>query len=182
MFIIFTFNNHFFKTMKKLRILALIATSILAISTYAQDCDVPKNYVLEKPEDFAYYESDILKCINWLLNAPMNDQTIKRKEVNAFVLKWISGSPNVTIEMSQKIVNFSKENSELLMIFMCGWTKYSLETRVFNDKYYGNLKGIEAVINFYTKNKASLAKDKAVEKYIKMKEKGELENFIKSNF
>jgi hypothetical protein len=167
--------------MKTFRLTAIIVLLLTTAMVYAQECDVPKDYVLEKPEDFAFYESDILKCINWLLNTPVNDQPTKRKEVNAFVLKWISGSPNVTIEMNMKIADFAKPNPELLMIFMCGWTKYSLESRVFNDKVMGNLKGVEAVIDFYTKNKAALEKDKNAEKYIKLKEQGKLEEYIKSN-
>ena len=37
------------------------------------------------------------------------------------------------IEIRQDIVNFVS-NPEMLMAFMCGWTKYSLETRDFSNK------------------------------------------------
>jgi len=69
----------------------------------------------------------------------------------------------------------------LLMVFMCGWTKYSIETKDNNNTAMGNQKGIEAVIEFYTKNKEYLKKDNNVEKYIKLKENGKLEEYISKN-
>jgi hypothetical protein len=163
------------------KIFITIALVLLSIGMYSQNYEIPKNYTFEKPEDYAKYEMDILKCIDWLLNTPLNEQTVKRKEANAFVMKWISGSPNVTIEMNPKIVNFMKPNPDLLMIFMCGWTRYSLESREFNNKLLGNQKGIETVIDFYNKNKAFLKKDRNIEKYKKMKDKEELEEYIKTH-
>jgi len=163
------------------RVFGILMFSVLAFNLVAQEFEVPKNYVLSKKEDYAKYESDILKSIEWLTNTPINTQPAKRKEVNAFVMKWISGSPDVSIGIKPEIVNFMEPNAELLMIFMCGWTKYSLETKDYKNNVSGSQKGIEAVIDFYTKNKENLKKDKNVEKYIKMKEKGKLEEYIKKN-
>jgi hypothetical protein len=113
-----------------------------------------------------------------LTNTPVQTQPEKRKEANAFVIVWLTGSPNVSVEIDSEIVNFMDQNPELLMIFMCGWTKYSLETKDYKNKISGNQKGIEAVIDFYTRNRENLKKDKNVEKYIKMKDKGTLVEYI----
>ena len=94
-------------------------------------------------------------------------------------MKWMSGSPTVTIEVSQKIVTFL-DCPECLMAFLGGWTKYSLETGDNKNKVKGHLAGIEGVIQFYNLNKATLGKNKAIEKYIKLQEKGKLEEHIKS--
>lgn len=40
------------------------------------------------------------------------------------------------------------------------------------------MKGIEAAIDFYNANKNALEKDKNIEKYIKIKERGELEEYV----
>jgi len=42
-------------------------------------------------------------------------------------------------------------------------------------------KGVEAVIEFYIKNKDYLKRDKNVEKYIKLKDEGKLEDYISKN-
>jgi hypothetical protein len=165
--------------MKKL--MSLLALTILSLNVVAQEFEVPANYKLNTKEDYTKYEPDILKAIDWLFNTPMQTKPEKRKDINAFVIIWITGSPNVSIEIKPEIVTFMEPNAELLMTFMCGWTKYALESKDYSNSVKGNLKGVEAVIDFYTKNIDHLKKDKHVEDYIKMKTKGNLEEFIKNN-
>jgi hypothetical protein len=93
-------------------------------------------------------------------------------------MEWITGSPNVTIEINQEIMNFIQLNPELLMIFLSGWTRHVLVSRDNTSVLNGNLKGIESVIEFYQKNIKFLKKDTNVEQYIRMKEKGTLEKYI----
>lgn len=166
-------------TMKTLT-LALILT-IFSVGLFSQDFNVPENYRLEAKEDFALYEQDVIKCVDWLLNTPIRDQSEKRKEANIFLLEWLTGSPYVRVELKKGIVTFSRTTPSLTLIFMGGWAKQALETRDFENKVASNLAGIESVIEFYTKNRKTLSRDRNVEKYIKMKEKGTLLDFIEQN-
>ncbi len=160
--------------------LALILT-IFSVGLFSQDFNVPENYRLEAKEDFALYEQDVIKCVDWLLNTPIRDQSEKRKEANIFLLEWLTGSPYVRVELKKGIVTFSRTTPSLTLIFMGGWAKQALETRDFENKVASNLAGIESVIEFYTKNRKTLSRDRNVEKYIKMKEKGTLLDFIEQN-
>jgi hypothetical protein len=159
----------------------LIITFLLVSFTYvrSQDFEVP-SYTLKKAADFAQYEKDIIAAVNWLAATPVQDQVSKRGDATRFLIEWLTGSPNVSVEINGEIVNFTKPNTELLIMFMGGWTKYVLET---NDKskLKGNLSGIEMVIAFYQKSRKDLKRDKNVEKYVEMKEKGTLEEFLKKN-
>jgi hypothetical protein len=164
--------------MKTIR-LTLILT-IFSFGVFAQDFEVPKNYKLENEKDYDTYEADVVNCVDWLIKTPVNEQGDKRKEANAFLLKWVSGSSKVHIEIKQEIVTFM-DSGELLMVFMGSWTKYSLESKDFNNKINGTMTGVESVIDFYIKNKGQISKNKGVEKYIKMKEKGTLKDYIEKN-
>jgi hypothetical protein len=160
--------------MRKILITLLLTTCSAVL--FAQDFEVPENYKLEKAGDYAQYEQDIIKCVDWLIKTPITEQKTKRKAANAFLLKWISGSPDVSVTVDPKIVTF--KDGDMLLIFMGGWAKYAIETRNFKDNVGGNVAGIEAVIAFYTNNKETLGKDKNVEKYVKMKEQGKLKAYI----
>lgn len=164
--------------MKTIRLTLFL--TIFSCGLYAQDFVVPKNYTLEKANDFDKYEADVVNCVNWLISTPVNEQTERRKEANAFLFKWISGSSKVHIEIKQEIVTFM-DSGELLMIFMGAWTKYSLETKDFDNKINGTIHGVESVIDFYNKNKGKISKNKGAEKYLKMKEKGTLKEYIEKN-
>ncbi len=164
--------------MKKL--LLILILGFTSIIVFAQEFTVPNDFSANKPEDYAKYESDVVKCVDWLMNTAINEQTQKRKEAYAFFRKWLTGTPVVSLAVGEKIVT-CMNNPDLLLSCMGGWAKYALESKDYKNTYMGNLKGIEAVIGFYQKNKESIHKDKNVEKYIKMKENGSLEDFIKKN-
>jgi len=158
-----------------------IILCVISLSLFSQDFNIPKDYKLVKVEDYALYENDIISCVDWLMNTPLDENLNKRKEANAFLIKWLSGSPNVHIEIKQEIVTFMSTSPDLLMIFMGGWAKYSIKTKDYNNNVEGSMAGIESVIAFYTKNKKLLKKDRKIEKYIKRQKKGTLKKYIEKN-
>jgi hypothetical protein len=162
--------------MKKL----LLPILLLGISLYgnAQEFQVPKDYAFETADDYKPYENDVVKCADWLVETPMFQNPSKRKEASAFLLKWVLGSPYVHIEINPEIVTFAGTSPDLLMVFLGGWAKYSIESRAYDDKVAGNVAGLESVIEFYDTNKGLLPKDKSVEKYMKMHKKGTLKEFV----
>lgn len=139
-----------------------------------------KDFILETPEDYAKYEEDMIKLINWLENTPLTEAPEQRKAVNAFVIQWITGTPAFSIEIKQEIIPYV-DCADCLLIFMGGWTKYALESKDYENKFQGNLAGTESVISFYQSNKKAIGKNKEIEKLAKLKEKGQLEAFIRSN-
>ncbi len=162
----------------------MISTLILlTISSFllAQEFEIPPNYQLVEAEDYAPYEQDVINCVEWLTKTPLNEQPDKRKEANAFLIKWLMGSPYVHLEINSNIITFMESSPDLLMIFMGGWAKYALKSRDFDNKVMGNKAGIEAIVDFYNANRDSLPKDKNVEKYVKMKKKNSLEEYIKAH-
>jgi len=171
-------NNFYLDNMKALK-MTLILT-LISIGVLAQTFEVPENYKLENSIDYDTYENDVINCVDWLMKTPLNEQIEKRKEANAFLFKWISGSTKVHIEVKQEIVTFM-DAPELLMIFIGTWAKHSIESKDFNNRIDGTMTGVESVIDFYTKNKGLISKNKGVEKYIKMKEKGTLKEYVEKN-
>ena len=156
----------------------LFAIILSAFILNAQEFEVPKNYKLEKKEDYKPYENDVLAAIEYLETSPFDKNIEKRKEVNAFLLKWMTGVPYVKIEMNSYVLELTKKNKDFLMIFLGGWTRYALQNPEGNNKFDGNLAGIQNIINVYT-TADGIKKDKKVEKLIKLQKKGELEKWLK---
>ena len=109
----------------------------------------------------------------------MNQKTEKRKEVNTYLTQWLTGTPDVTINLNPEVITFM-DCSDCLLVFMGSWAKYALVNKDYNNELKGSIAGIESVIRLYESNKNSIKKNKAIEKYIKLQEKGKLENDIKS--
>ncbi|MGH1386226.1 hypothetical protein [Kordia sp.] len=162
---------------KKICILTVLLCTFATIQ--AQDFKVP-NYVFEKAEDYAKYEQDVVAATKWLIETPINSQANKRAKVNAFLLKWFEGTPNITFNINSDIVTFMEESPESFMIYLAGWASYCIENKDYKNELQGNVRGIESVIAFYNANKKTTGKIKPIERYKKLKKKGKLEKHLKS--
>jgi hypothetical protein len=165
--------------MKKL--LTLLCFIIASTNAFAQDFTVPAIDGLKTEADYARYEKDVIACANWLENTPLNQDRDKRVSANTFMIKWISGSPSVSIALDANVVSkLADKNEQLLVLFMAGWTRYALENNYSKDNQKGYLEGLKSLINVYKKG-IDIKKDKDVEKFVELHDKGELEAWIKEN-
>ena len=163
--------------MKK-TVIAIVFLFLMKPLIAQNNFEVPKDYKLETASDFSNHEQDVVKGVGWLLKSPVSNDKTKRKDVSAFLMKWLTGSPDVSIELTQEVVTFM-DCSDCLLMFMGGWAKYAIETKD-KDKLKGNLAGVESVIELYKNNKDAIGKNKSIEKYIKLQEKNKLEKYLKS--
>lgn len=159
--------------------IALLLTILFIQTSYSQEFTIPNNLKLESAEDYTNSESDILNCIHWLENTPVNQDSEKRTLANAFLMRWATGTPTVTISMESYQLDLVKKNSELLINFMGGWIKYVIENPSEKDNMQGgNIAGIKSLVKVYAANKdEGMKKDKRVEKLLKMDE-SELQNWV----
>lgn len=152
---------------------------LLVTGSKAQNFDVPKNYKLEKAEDYAKYVPEILKCIDYLESTPLDSATEKRKEANAFLLKWLTGSPTVSIDLQKYVTDLSERNNDFMMIFMGGWTRYVLQSKNSPDKFECHLAGLRDILRVYQRGKG-VKKDKKIEKLIALdRQEGKLDEWLR---
>jgi len=159
----------------------LLFVLFLSFGLTAQEFNVPDNASYDSDTDYTSQEQNVLSAINWLMVTPVSEQQVKRKSVNAFLMQWMTGSPTVTIEITQAVAPFM-ECADCLMAFLSGWTKYSLENAYSKDRVAGALAGVNHTIAFYEANKKSLGTNSEIEKLIRKKEKGDLKSHIKAAF
>jgi hypothetical protein len=146
---------------------------------FSQDFQVPAGFDPQGPTDsFAKFQPDLFKALDWLINTSPSQQPEKRKEVNGFVIGWLTGSPEVTLEIKTETLTFMEDNPQYLPIFMTGWAKYALESNDA-DAVKGTVAGINSTLTFYEKHKAELGKSKGLEAYAKLRDKGKLEDDVR---
>ncbi|WP_118952198.1 hypothetical protein [Taibaiella helva] len=165
--------------MKKMLTFLLLAAA--TFNAIAQDNGVPQQFKPAKAEDYAAYNKNVLQCVDWLMKTPYDPASAQQQAANAFLMQWITGSPDVKIALAPGIINFVGENPSLLMIFMGGWAQYALESKKPEDKLNGNLRGLEKVISYYNKNKDKLKEDKQVEAYADMQQKKTLKQYVETH-
>jgi hypothetical protein len=157
----------------------LIVLVIFTFPVYAQEYMVPKNVKFENKEDYAAYEPQVKETINWLLSTSLGKEANKRTEANKFLIMWLAGTPDVSINVNTDILPFIKKSPELLFPFIAGCVKYSLENNYSKDNILLNKAGIETIVAFYRNNRGYLKKDDSIEKYEKLIGKRKLEEDIR---
>lgn len=165
--------------MKFSKIIFFLFNMVVVFSLLSQEFEVPKDYKLEKKEDYKPYEDDVVACIEYLESTPFDKNTKTRAEASAFLLKWITGCPYIKINLNSYVMEYTQKNKDFLMTFLGGWTKYAIENPEEVNDFMGNMAGIKSIIKVYKRGKG-IKKDKNVEKLVKMENDGELESWLKS--
>lgn len=163
---------------KTLSLSFIFVLFLLSGSLQAQSFEVPEGYAFTTKDDYGTYEKQVIGAVNWLEQTPLNQEAAKRKEVNTFLLKYLTGSPVVTVELQAFVMELTKKNPDLLMAFMAGWAKYKLENPAATDKVKLNTEGVKTMLKIYSLGGA--CKDKNIEKLAKLASGGELEAWVKS--
>lgn len=158
------------------KLFSLLLFCSISLSAFCQK-DALLSTLPQTKEEFVASEKNVLATINWLANTPADQDADKRKEQFAMLTAWIINSPTVTIEVNSNVLTFTKKNSDLLIYFMAGWTKYVLENNYSKDLVKSNLAGIRMAMNIYQKGIA-MKKDKEMEKLIEKESSGTLESWV----
>ncbi len=166
--------------MKTTFFITLFLCAFNAAPLLAQDFNVPANYKFEEAADYDKYDADIIAAAKWLVNTPLNEQDKKRKEVTAFVVKWINGSPTVTVELNETIIDFDTKNPGMVVIFMASSARYVLENGKVDNMREKHKAALRDLIAVYKSGKG-ITKDKKMEKLIKADEDGKLDEWLDEN-
>ncbi|WP_046244972.1 hypothetical protein [Hymenobacter terrenus] len=160
----------------------LFAFFLLGSSPYlalAQSAfDVPARLSLSKPEDYAQYEPQVISTINWLEETPANQDVTRRQQAQRFLLTWANGSPKVSMGLQPYVGELYDKNTALLMAFMGGWTRFSLQHPNEKDVVRLNAEGVKSMLKVYELGGSE--KNKAMENLRDVINKGELETWLKS--
>lgn len=164
--------------MKSVKTFCLVVILMLSTRSFSQNGALLDSLPTTK-EGFIKSEPALINTIDWLENTPLNEQADKRKLLNATFVAWVVNSPTVTIEVNSKVAPLAKKNPDLLIIFMGGWAKYSLQNNYSNDAVQCNLAGLKSVIKVYQMG-IGIKKDKDIDKLVDLNSKNELESWIRS--
>ncbi len=166
--------------MKIIKTISLVLFFVMTSNLLsAQEFQVPQNITLNNDQDYKKYETNVVNAVTWLENTPVNQQSAKRKQVNGFLLQWITGAPDITIDLGEFQTGLTKDNPDLLIAYLGGWTKYAIENpSEKSNKLMGNLAGVKCVLKIYSENVGKgITKSRQLEKLLKMDE-SELQAYV----
>ncbi len=164
-----------------MKVIKVVVALLLSICIYQVSFAQSPELLDAQPsnkEEYIKSEKKMLGTLSWLENASATDQDTKMyKSQVALLTNWIMGCPTVNVELTDKILVFSAKNKELLLFFMGGYTRYSLENNYSKDEVKRNTAGIQSAIKVYKKG-GGIKKYKEMDKLIALDDAGHLQAWV----
>lgn len=125
-------------------VLTLLACSLTG---YAQCSapNVPEELVLNEAADYAEHKALVKKSLSWLVKTPMDECVEAREELNAFVILWLSGSPELLVDVKTSCMPFIADNEDLFFTFLHGVALYQINHRQETDPVVLHAQGLKSV-------------------------------------
>jgi hypothetical protein len=143
--------------------------------------EVPQNVELKTKDDYARYEAAVIRAAQWLEETDLDQQAGERQRVDAFVIKWISGSPTVKVYLSKRLSKIYGKNIELLPIYLASYARNFLQNKTTATTFSATKAGLLSMMQVYKKG-VDVSKSKEMEKLIRLAGKGGLDGYIRDNF
>lgn len=159
--------------MKKLAL--LLVAFVAAQCAMAQQFSLPILPEKMWPSEYARYEPDVLNCCNYLLNTDPSFNSPKHEECASFLLRWVAGSPNVSVAINEGLVDAHK--SSLRLAYIAGWVRHSIAHPSDASLICANV-AVGDMLNFYFSHKDVTGKSKLADKLLKKQQTGELTSYI----
>lgn len=155
--------------LRHILILLLLVSTVIAKGQPGQCPKIPESYKWETPEDYMKDRELVKKTLKWLCVTPYSEDIRMRALANAFVLEWLAGTPELTLNVKSEILGFPDEHPQLLLTFIHSMALYVLNHPKEQDEIKKYEAGIQTVVDLSMKSKelSKLAKVKEFEKMIR---------------
>ena len=154
----------------------LFTLCLVTAGLSAQELSLPEvTYVT--PSDYLDQQAKVTEAIDYLQHSPANVDQELRERAAAFIITWLEGTPTVTVDLGPIVTPFMSYG-ESLIIFLGGYTKYTLQAGEHPDPLLANLAGTERVIEYYAANRSIFGDHKELDKLVRQEEKGRLRDWV----
>ncbi len=131
--------------------------------------------------DLSTSETQVLSAANWIITTGLSVELEKRKPANSIVLKWYIDTITLNIKLVEKLSAIYGDNSDLLMTFFAGYSKYYLENKKTSTNSAATKAGLTSLINIY-KRGIGVTKNEELEKLVTLADSDKLTDYVKNNF
>jgi hypothetical protein len=130
-------------------------------------------YEFKAPENYQEQESNVLACANYLFANPMEKEEYQRAVATKFIMDWMIGTPDYTLNFGDGFIEVTTGNEELVGMYMAAATKTILENnseKTLTDETIHNLS-VELLVAYCADKDNKLKPSKALKKIIKANKK-----------
>lgn len=126
---------------------AVLFACLFSLSVVAQDGapTVPTDFTLETPADYQEHAALARKCMAWLTGHSLSEYPETREALNAFALLWLSGHPELRVDVKSAVMPCLQEHEDLFTVFIYGVALYQMKHPNTTDQVVLHAEGLRAV-------------------------------------
>lgn len=154
---------------------------VLILSTcycFSQDLPNLKHIKLSKSAHFKNSVPIILKVTTYLFETPINKKNTSRTEAGQFLIKWMNGTPDYTFYLEEKETNFFNTDSDLMLMYMAGLTKFSVENKEIKDQKAIVIGAMQLVLSYLSQQENKKSWSAELWQLNEANQKGKLKEYL----
>jgi hypothetical protein len=154
---------------------------VLILSTcycFSQDLPNLKHIKLSKSAHFKNTVPIILKVTTYLFETPINKKNTSRTEAGQFLIKWMNGTPDYTFYLEEKETNFFNTDSDLMLMYMAGLTKFSVENKEIKDQKTIVIGAMQLVLSYLSQQENKKSWSAELWQLNEANQKGKLKEYL----
>lgn len=148
-------------------------------AVFSQELPNLKHVKITKRAHFKEVEPIVLKVTNYLFATPVNHKNDSRKEAGQFLIKWMNDTPFDTFILEEKETNFFNTDTELMLMYMAGLTKYTLENKSITSQKEKILGAMQLILPYLDKQDDKKSWSKELWQLVDSYKTNKLEAFLK---
>lgn len=160
--------------------LLFLSFTVLTLTLKGQDTAQYRSMRLEKRADYLNAEPTIIRVTEYLLNTAINKDEQTRLDAAQFLLKWMEGTPDHTYSFHSRISQITKNNIDLMGVYLAAMVKYSLEYKEeATDLKVLQLNTLKTLLTYVANADNGVKSNAELKKLNDLAAKGQLERYIR---
>ena len=154
------------------KILILISLQLVVVTGFAQDFSKISASGFTEAEDYKNAQSEVLACSEYLLSNPVSQDEMKRNMAFQYMFKWMEGTPDYTFSLDSEVMNLTKGDDNLLILYFASMVKTVLESpdsKISDEEI--SKQATETLVSYCANEANGQKPSKAIKKLIKQRSK-----------
>jgi hypothetical protein len=140
--------------------------------------DIPIEEVRKCRDDYKRDETEVKSLLKWLCKTPYGIDVAKRADANYYILQWLSGNPEMTLNVHSEVLPPGSDTTDLLFSLIHGMLLYKMEhpKEIVNEKLH--VEGLKVVV-FLAEQSETYGEKKELRPLFKASRKKQLNDYVK---
>ncbi len=151
-----------------------LITILGAFSAFAQSMPNVDSVKLATDADYRAAESVALQVSAYILSTPTDDKSIPRLHGTKFLLEWMNGTPDYTVDLDKNVIKYFGKDIDLMGVYTASLATVAIENKMVKDSKAITSLAVKKFIAYISNDSNKVELNSKLKKMIEANRNGEL--------